>query len=217
MVELVPAAFWNFENVNPGAQEGERESTWDMPAVTTYGPSSIVLDSAGAAAMVSFSPDGARVPARATGARGQRPGRSLTARLQGEAERSLADEAAGPLAQLIAVPQDGGADDEDTDPLASLKADVAKARGKAMLLETTAAGWGEGKSAAPSKDWKAERLGPAPARGAGTAVQDGIREDAGSVRMQPGVVRRLGRHGQEGSVAAMAPGHRAAAGAYPRA
>ena len=33
-----------------------------------------------------------------------------TARLQSEAERSLADEAQGPLAQLLAVPQDGGGD-----------------------------------------------------------------------------------------------------------
>ena len=38
VVELVPAAFWNFENLNPGANEGERESTW-MARVTSYGPS----------------------------------------------------------------------------------------------------------------------------------------------------------------------------------
>ena len=31
-----------------------------------------------------------------------------TARLQSEVERSLADEAKGPLANLLAVPQDGG-------------------------------------------------------------------------------------------------------------
>ena len=88
----------------------------------------------------------------------------LTARLQGEAERSLADEAAGPLAQILSIPQDGG-DDGVTDPLAMLKADVAKARGKALLLETTSAGWGEGRGAAPgngNRDWVASRLGPSP-------------------------------------------------------
>ena len=37
-VELVPASFWNFENVDPGAQEGERERSW-RARVTTYGPS----------------------------------------------------------------------------------------------------------------------------------------------------------------------------------
>ena len=60
----------------------------------------------------------------------------LTARLSSEAERSLADEAAGPLAQILPIAQDGGA--EDTDPLAQLKADIAAARGKAVLTETTA-------------------------------------------------------------------------------
>ena len=56
-----------------------------------------------------------------------------TARLQSETERSLADEAQGPLAQLLAIPQDGG-DDSETDPLAALKADIRTARGKALLL-----------------------------------------------------------------------------------
>ena len=84
-----------------------------------------------------------------------------TARLQSEVERSLADESAGPLAQLLAVPQDGG-DDSDADPLAALKADVRTARGKALLLETVAAGWGEGATAAPRRDWQASRLGPDP-------------------------------------------------------
>ena len=44
-----------------------------------------------------------------------------TARLQSEVERSLADEAGGPVAQLLAIPQDGGDGGED-DPLAGLKA-----------------------------------------------------------------------------------------------
>ena len=84
-----------------------------------------------------------------------------TARLQSETERSLADEAAGPLAQLLAVPTDGGSDGGN-DPLKMLKADVRGARGKALLLETVAAGWGEGKSSAPRRDWQASRLGPDP-------------------------------------------------------
>ena len=67
-----------------------------------------------------------------------------TARLQSEIERSLADEAQGPLAQLLAIPQDGG----EGDPLAAMKADLRTARGKALLVETVATGWGEGRSAA---------------------------------------------------------------------
>ena len=96
---------------------------------------------------------------------------SVTARLQAESERSLADEAAGPLAQILAVPQDGG-DGSENDPLAMLKADIARARGKAVLTETTAAGWGEGRAAAPQSDWKASRLGPAPPDAMATIRKD---------------------------------------------
>ena len=84
-----------------------------------------------------------------------------TARLAGEADRSLADEMAGPLAQILAIPGDGGSGG-DADPLKMLKADLAAARGSATLVETTSAGWGEGKDGAPRRDWRAERLGPAP-------------------------------------------------------
>ena len=50
---------------------------------------------------------------------------------------------AGPWPKLLAVPQDGGDDSED-DPLSALKADVRPARGRALLVETTAAGWARG-------------------------------------------------------------------------
>ena len=87
-----------------------------------------------------------------------------TARLASNAERSLANEAGGPVAQLLPVPQDGGdgAADDDADALAGLKADVKNAKGSALLVETTSGGWGEGAVNAPRADWKAMRLGPAP-------------------------------------------------------
>ena len=84
-----------------------------------------------------------------------------TSRLHGNVERSLADEASGPVAQIMPVPQDGGTDD-DSDPLKPLRADIAAARGKALLVETVAGGWGEGRVAAPQSDWKQQRLGPMP-------------------------------------------------------
>lgn len=57
--------------------------------------------------------------------RRHRPSWALTtARLPSEAERSLADEAQGPLARLLAIPSDGG-DDSGFDPLAMLKRDIA--------------------------------------------------------------------------------------------
>lgn len=102
---------------------------------------------------------------------------ATTAKLHGESERSLADEAAGPLAQILAIPQDGG-DGGDGDPLAALKADVKAARGKALLVETTSAGWGEGRQAAPgngNSDWVASRLGPNPPAAAVEAADAGFR------------------------------------------
>ena len=67
----------------------------------------------------------------------------------------------GLWAQLMAIPQDGG-DGSGDDPLAELKADLRTARGRALLRETVAGGWGEGRSAAPNRDWRPERLGPDP-------------------------------------------------------
>ena len=67
--------------------------------------------------------------------------------------------AAGPLANIVPIPQDPGDDDS---PLAQLRADIGAARGKALLVETTAAGYGEGRTAAPMSDWKPQRLGPDP-------------------------------------------------------
>ncbi len=107
---------------------------------------------------------------------------STTAKLQAESERSLADEAAGPVAQLLAIPADGG-DEGAEDALALLKRDIASARGKALLVETVAAGWGDGQSASPHKDWIANRLGPNPP----TAMNTTRRESFGAVLAACGV------------------------------
>ena len=76
-------------------------------------------------------------------------------------EQRLSEELSGPVANLLPIPRDGGDGSQD-DPLASLKNDIANARGSAVLLETTRGGYGEGQAAAPTQDWKAQRLGPAP-------------------------------------------------------
>ena len=72
---------------------------------------------------------------------------------------------------MLAIPHDGG-DGEAGDPLTSLKADVRAARGKALLVETSAAGWGEGATAAPRRDWIASRLGPNPPDALATIRKD---------------------------------------------
>lgn len=80
----------------------------------------------------------------------------LTARVLAELEAMMADEAAGPRGYVLPVPSDGQAE-----RVAELRRDVAKLRGKVALVETTTAGWGEGRTAAPMSDWQAHRLGAA--------------------------------------------------------
>ena len=83
-----------------------------------------------------------------------------TGSLAGVLESRLAEEAGGPVGHVIPVPSDGG-DGTDSDPLARLKADLASARGRSLLVETVAAAWGEGRQAAPAGDWKPQRFGAA--------------------------------------------------------
>ena len=153
-VQLIPCSSWHFE----GSHDPH---SWTVRA-TAYGPSTSTTWNLPASAVVFVRWGSA--PGQPYVGTGPLSWAHTTARLQSEAERSLADEAGGPLAQLLSVPQDGG-DDGDNDPLKMLKSDLSGARGKALLLETTAAGWGEGKSAAPSGDWKQSRLGPMPPDG----------------------------------------------------
>ena len=151
MPRLIPASSWHWE----GSHDPD---SWTV-RVTAYGPSTSTTWNLPASAVVFVR-------------WGSNPGQPYvgvaptswaytTARLGSEVERSLADEASGPLAQLLAVPQDGG-DDGDDDPLKMLRADIRGARGRALLVETVNSGWGEGKASAPQSDWKQSRLGPAP-------------------------------------------------------
>ena len=150
-VSLRPASSWHFEG-------GEDPDGWTV-RVTTYGPSTSTTRHVPYSGVV-FVRWGS-TPGQPYVGTGPLSWAHTTARLQSETERSLADEAAGPLAQLLAVPQDGG-DGGDEDPLAALKVDIAGARGRALLVETVAAAWGEGRTAAPQRDWMASRLGPHP-------------------------------------------------------
>ena len=150
-VRLVPAASWHWE----GSHDPD---TWRVRA-TAYGPSTSTTWNLPAAGVV-FARWGS-TPGQPYVGTSPLSWAHTTARLQSETERSLADESAGPLAQLLAIPQDGG-DSGSDDPLAALKADIRTARGKALLVETTAAGWDQGRAAAPQRDWKAARLGPQP-------------------------------------------------------
>ena len=97
-----------------------------------------------------------------------------TGALAANLELRLSEEASGAVSRVIPVPQDGG-DGGDTDPLAGLKADIAAGRGRALLVETTNAGWGDGAVAKPQADWRQQRIGADP-----PAPLISLREDAGA-------------------------------------
>ncbi len=160
-VSLLPCSSWHFEG-------DAHPRSWTVRA-TYYGPSTSTTRHVPWEGVV-FVRWGS-TPGQPYVGTGPLSWAHTTARLQSEAERSLADEAGGPLAQLLPVPQDGG-DNSGDDPLAALKADVRTARGRALLLETTAAGWGEGRSAAPQRDWQVSRLGPNPPETLATIRRD---------------------------------------------
>lgn len=151
---LVPCATWYWEG-------SHRRDAWTVRA-TADGPTSTITWTLPASSVV-FAIWGAS-PGRPYMGAAPTAWASTTARLGAEVEKSLADEAGGPLAQLLAIPASPAPDDtEDADdPLSSLRASIKSARGKALLLETMNAGWGDGATAAPQRDWKAARLGPAP-------------------------------------------------------
>ena len=84
-----------------------------------------------------------------------------TGTLAANLETRLGEEAGGPVGHLLPIPTDGG-DGGDDDPQAALKRDLAAGKGRTMLVETTSAGFGEGRTAAPAEDWKPRRFGASP-------------------------------------------------------
>ena len=158
-VELLPVSFWNFENAGNSPTPGS-PSSW-MVRATSYGPSSsstrlLAWDG------IVFATWGVSPGTPYVGV-GPLGWASTSARTMAETERSLADEAGGPVAQIIPVPQDppNPDGDEDVDVLGPLRSDISKARGDAVLVESTSGGWDEGVTKAPQTDWRPHRLGPA--------------------------------------------------------
>ena len=71
---------------------------------------------------------------------------------------ALANESGRPVRFVSCPFQSDGGDDSDDDPLSSLRKDIRDAKGRALLVETSAAGWGEGRAAAPQADWQAKKI-----------------------------------------------------------
>ena len=86
-------------------------------------------------------------------------------------EKRLGEEASGAVGSLIPIPADGG-DNSDSDVLKGLKSDIGSSKGKTLLVETTAAGWGEGRGASPNQDWRPVRFGANPPESLGKLRSD---------------------------------------------
>ena len=153
VVSLIPVSSWHFMG-------DSHPDTWEVRA-TTYGPSSSTTKYVPYSGVV-FVRWGSSTGLPYVGA-GPLSWANTTARLNSATEKSLADETGNsPLAHLIAIPQDGGDDDDVDGPLTKMKADIRTAQGRALFVETVASAWGEGKGAAPQRDWMPSRLGPMP-------------------------------------------------------
>lgn len=160
---LLPVSAWHFEG-------DSHPETWRVRA-TCYGPSTSKTRHLPFAGVV-FVRWGS-TPSQPFVGIGPLAWAHTTARLQSETERSLADEAGGPVAQIAVVPPQtakAGPDGEEVDPLVLLRADVARARGKSILLESLKAAAGE---TAAGREWAFNRLGPHPPE-----VMEAIREGA---------------------------------------
>ena len=180
---LWPVSSWHWQGRSPDP------NLWTVRA-TAFGPSgSQTWDSLPQAGVV-FLRWGSTPGAPYVGL-GPTQWASTSAKLSAETERSLGDESGGPLASLLPVPSDGGDDSED-DPLRELKADISAARGKALLVETTAAGWGDGRVASPQRDWKAGRLGPNPPASMVRLATDAFERTLAACGINPGMFASTG-------------------------
>ena len=151
-VALLPCSSWHFEgNADP--------DSWFVRA-TVFGPSSSqswLLPYSSVIFVKWGSDPGTPYVGTAASSYAATTNRMLTA-----TQKTLADESAGPLANLLVTPQDGGDGTEDTDPLYDLKQDIRNAAGAGLMVETVNAGWGEGRASAPQGDWTPKRYGPMP-------------------------------------------------------
>ena len=79
---------------------------------------------------------------------------SDTAKLAGNMELRLSEESGTVTGYVLPVPEDG-----QNNSLDSLRKDLGSLKGSTSIVETTSAGWNQGRGSAPQTDWKPVRLG----------------------------------------------------------
>lgn len=78
----------------------------------------------------------------------------LLSTLHASLEQQTGREAGGTVGHLLPIPTDS-----NDASVAALKEDLQNLKGRTALVETTAAGWGEGRGSAPRADWMPQRIG----------------------------------------------------------
>ena len=144
-VDLMPAAAWDVAG-------GPARKSWRY-RLDLFGPSGNESLTMGAESVLHFRY--ATDPARPYLGLGPLQYASLTGRLHAEAAAAIADESSTARGQIMPMPIGG-----DDTSLTRLKSDMASLKGRMAFVETTAAGYGDGRDAAPRRDWEAQRLGP---------------------------------------------------------
>ena len=146
-LRLLPAGTWNVTG---------SAASWRYQ-VSLAGPSSTATRELAASSILHFRY--AVDPARPWHGLGPIQFASIAGRLNAETDNTLASESGGPMANLLRIPVDG------QDPtVTALREDIAKAKGKALTVESTTGDWNDPKGgrSAVRFDWRAERLGAAP-------------------------------------------------------
>ena len=164
---------------------GHRPDSW-IYTLTLYGPGRTVTVYRHRAGVAHLAYG--RTVARPWEGRAPWQSASLAGTLLAGVERQLAGEARGSSGYILAIPDTGdhGQDaDADTDPLDSLRTDLAAAGGKTVLAPTTAAGYGAGPAAAPPGDYRSARFGMNPPESTVEARRDVERSILGCYGVPP--------------------------------
>lgn len=155
-VTLLPASDWEIQGDSPAPETWRVRCTLPTPdghQETTTGYGGVVHVTYATAAQ---SPWSGLAPWMAA---------NESARLLAALERRLGEESAAPVGHLLPVPSgiETGSD-EDADPLALLRNDIASAKGAHLLVETTQSGWEQGRCRPPSRIGRRAGSGPPPRR-----------------------------------------------------
>ena len=151
-LELISCGSWDVRG-------GWSEESWEY-RVDLFGPSGNITRLVPSSSVLHFrySVD----PARAWHGLSPLAWATSTGNLAANLENRLEQETGGPVGYLLPVPHDSAPKEDGTGPLDGLRKDISGLRGQNVLLETTAAGHGEGRQAAPQQDWVSRRIGANP-------------------------------------------------------